>query len=61
MQALAQALTCAGFSDLVIEDQAEFEQFLEENRAKVRLPSSTDREHAGGKLATTRRHSIRER
>lgn len=33
LQALAQALTCAGFSDLVIEDQAEFEQFLEENRA----------------------------
>lgn len=33
VQALAQALTCAGFSDLVIEDQAEFEQFLEENRA----------------------------
>lgn len=30
---LAQALTCAGFSDLVIEDQEEFEQFLEENRA----------------------------
>ena len=33
LQALAQALTCAGFSDLVIEDQGEFEQFLEENRA----------------------------
>ena len=33
VQALAQALTCAGFSDLVIEDQGEFEQFLEENRA----------------------------
>ena len=33
VQELAQALTCAGFSDLVIEDQEEFEQFLEENRA----------------------------
>lgn len=33
VQDLAQALTCAGFSDLVIEDQEEFEQFLEENRA----------------------------
>ncbi len=33
VQSVAQALTCAGFSDLVIEDQAEFEEFLEENRA----------------------------
>ena len=30
---LTQGLTCAGFPDLVIEDQEEFEQFLEENRA----------------------------
>ncbi len=30
---LAAALTARGFSDLVIEDQAEFEAFLEENRA----------------------------
>jgi len=29
----AAALTAAGFSDLVIEDQSEFETFLEENRA----------------------------
>ena len=29
----AAALTAAGFSDLVLEDQAEFETFLEENRA----------------------------
>ena len=29
----ASALTAAGFSDLVIEDQEEFETFLEENRA----------------------------
>ena len=29
----AQKLTAAGFSDLVLEDQAEFENFLEENRA----------------------------
>ena len=29
----AQKLTAAGFSDLVLEDQAEFETFLEENRA----------------------------
>ena len=29
----AAALTSAGFSDLVIEDQAEFETFLDENRA----------------------------
>ena len=28
----AEALTAAGFSDLVLEDQAEFETFLEENR-----------------------------
>ena len=28
----ATALTAAGFSDLVLEDQAEFETFLEENR-----------------------------
>ncbi len=29
----AEALTAAGFADLVLEDQAEFESFLEENRA----------------------------
>ncbi len=29
----AAALTAAGFADLVLEDQAEFEEFLEENRA----------------------------
>lgn len=29
----AAALTAAGFSDLLIEDQAEFETFLEQNRA----------------------------
>lgn len=29
----AAALTAAGFSDLVLEDQAEFETFLDENRA----------------------------
>ena len=29
----AAALTAAGFADLVLEDQAEFEDFLEENRA----------------------------
>ena len=29
----AAALTAGGFSDLIIEDQAEFESFLEENRA----------------------------
>ena len=31
--AASEALTAAGFSDLVIEDQTEFETFLEENRA----------------------------
>ena len=31
--AVVAALTAGGFSDLVIEDQAEFETFLEENRA----------------------------
>ena len=31
--ATAAALTAAGFADLVLEDQAEFETFLEENRA----------------------------
>ena len=30
---LSAALTAAGFEDLVIEDQAEFESFLEDNRA----------------------------
>ena len=29
----AAALTARGFSDLVIEDQTEFEEFLDENRA----------------------------
>ena len=29
----AAALTAGGFSDLIIEDQGEFEAFLEENRA----------------------------
>ncbi len=30
---VAEMLTAAGFEDLVLEDQAEFESFLEENRA----------------------------
>ena len=30
---VAAALTTAGFEDLVLEDQAEFESFLEDNRA----------------------------
>ncbi len=30
---VAGALTAAGFADLVLEDQAEFEEFLEDNRA----------------------------
>ena len=29
---VAARLTAAGFADLVIEDQAEFEDFLQENR-----------------------------
>ena len=33
MDALATALTAAGFEDLVLEDQAELEEFLEQNRA----------------------------
>ncbi len=33
MEAVAEALTAGGFSDLVMEDQGEFETFLEENRA----------------------------
>ena len=33
VETVAQALTARGFSDLVIEDQQEFETFLEENRA----------------------------
>lgn len=33
VEAVAQELTARGFSDLVIEDQREFESFLEENRA----------------------------
>ena len=32
IEAAAAALTAAGFEDLVLEDQAEFETFLEENR-----------------------------
>ena len=30
---VAAALTAAGFADLVLEDQTEFEDFLEDNRA----------------------------
>ena len=33
IKAVTTALTAAGFSDLVIEDQEEFETFLDENRA----------------------------
>ena len=33
IEAVTAALTAHGFSDLVIEDQQEFETFLEENRA----------------------------
>ena len=33
IEAVAGALTAAGFSDLLIEDQQEFEEFLEDNRA----------------------------
>lgn len=33
IEAVAAALTAAGFEDLVLEDQTEFESFLEENRA----------------------------
>ena len=33
VEAVAQELTARGFSDLVIEDQQEFEEFLDENRA----------------------------
>ena len=33
VETVAQGLTARGFSDLVIEDEQEFEEFLEENRA----------------------------
>ena len=33
IERIATALTAKGFSDLVIEDQAEFEEFLDQNRA----------------------------
>ncbi len=33
IEAVAAALTAGGFEDLVLEDQAEFESFLEDNRA----------------------------
>ena len=33
IEAVAQALTVGGFDSLVVEDQAEFEDFLEDNRA----------------------------
>ena len=32
ISSVANALTAGGFSDLVLEDQAEFETFLDENR-----------------------------
>jgi len=33
IESVASALTAGGFADLVLEDQAEFESFLDENRA----------------------------
>ena len=33
IEQVAAALTAGGFADLVLEDQAEFETFLDENRA----------------------------
>ena len=33
IEELSAALTAGGFADLVIEDQEEFESFLDENRA----------------------------
>ena len=33
IESVASALTAGGFSELVIEDQEEFETFLDENRA----------------------------
>ena len=33
IELVAERLTAGGFEDLVLEDQAEFETFLEENRA----------------------------
>ena len=33
IEAVAEELTKAGFAELVLEDQSEFESFLEENRA----------------------------
>ena len=33
IEAVAAALTAGGFADLVVEDQAEFESFLDENKA----------------------------
>ena len=33
IEQVAALLTAHGFSDLVLEDQGEFEDFLEENRA----------------------------
>ena len=33
IDAVATALTAGGFEDLVIEDQQEFESFLDQNRA----------------------------
>ena len=33
VESAASALTAGGFPELVIEDQAEFETFLDENRA----------------------------
>ena len=33
IETVAAALTAGGFDSLVVEDQAEFEHFLEDNRA----------------------------
>ncbi len=48
VESVAQALTARGFSELVIEDQQEFEAFLEENRAYWDYIDENLQEHLQG-------------
>ncbi len=48
VESVAQALTARGFSELVIEDQQEFEAFLEENRAYWDYIDESLQEHLQG-------------
>ena len=47
VEKLTQGLTCAGFSDLVIEDQGEFEQFLDETGPAGTILTKSFRKNSG--------------